>query len=55
MNIKDIPVLEIKALLYDLASDQERISHNMKVLKDELQRRSEEVVESQEEDSEKDD
>ena len=44
MNIKELSTTEIKALLYDLATDVNRINHNMKMLKEELERRAQEAV-----------
>lgn len=40
MNIKEISVVEIKALLYDLLSEKEKIENNINILKKELQERS---------------
>jgi len=40
MDIKKISVVEIKALLYDLLSEKEKIEHNINILKKELQERS---------------
>ena len=48
MNIKDMSIVEVKALLYDLSMEQERISHNMRMLKEEIQRRLQEPEEAEE-------
>tara|TARA_Y100000361_G_C11045098_1_gene282084 strand:+ start:550 stop:693 length:144 start_codon:yes stop_codon:yes gene_type:complete len=42
MDIKNLSVTEIKALLYDLHIEQKRIAHNIQVLEKEIAQREKE-------------
>jgi|MDSV01.3.fsa_nt_gb hypothetical protein len=41
MDIKKLSVNDLKALLYDMYSEKERIEHNIKLLKEELDKKIE--------------
>jgi hypothetical protein len=50
MNISELNVMEIKALLYDSLVEQKRIANNIKILEEELANKTKEE-ESKEEES----
>lgn len=41
MNIKELDIINIKALLYDLINEREKIENNIRVLEQEIKSREE--------------